>query len=274
MNYTELICRKPGNSDETDILVAELASVGFESFTEEDDRLLAYIPEKDYSEKELYENDYLKRHLKVLAVNSIEDQNWNAVWESNYEPVVIRDCGIRAPFHPERKDLKYDIVIHPKMSFGTAHHETTALIIDMLLDKDVKGKKVLDMGCGTAVLAILSSMKGAAHITAIDNDEWAYTNAIENCTLNNIENIRVEMGDEQLLGEETFDLILANINKNILLGAIPDYARVLEKGGEIIFSGFYESDLEDIKNKAEANGLLYQLYKMKNNWVAASFIKK
>ena len=274
MKYTELICKKPGSSEEQDILIAELASIGFESFTEEDDRFLAYIPEKDFSEKLLHENDYLKQHLKIIKVSTIEDQNWNAVWESNYEQVVIRDCGIRAPFHPENKELTYDIVIHPKMSFGTAHHETTALIIDILLDKDVRGKKVLDMGCGTGVLAILASMKGAAHITAIDNDEWAYTNALENCSLNHRENIRVEMGDERLLGDETFDLILANINKNILLGAIPDYARVMAKGGEIIFSGFYNSDLEDIKNKAEASGLTYHFHKEKNNWVAVSFIKK
>jgi ribosomal protein L11 methyltransferase len=274
MKYTELIFKKPGDAEEQDILIAELASAGFESFTEENDRLLAYIPQKDFSEKLLQENDYLKQHMKIQAVNTIEEQNWNAVWESNYEPVVIRNCGIRAPFHPENKELAYDIVIHPKMSFGTAHHETTALIIDILLDKDVRGKKVLDMGCGTGVLAILASMKGAAHITAIDNDEWAYTNALENCTLNNIENIRVEMGDERLLGAETFNLILANINKNILLGAIPIYAHVLEKGGEIIFSGFYNSDLEDIKNKAEADGLAYHFHKEKNNWVAASFIKK
>ena len=274
MQYTELICKKPAGTEEQDILVAELASVGFESFTEEEDRMLAYIPEKDFSENLLHENDYLKQHLEIIAVNSIEDQNWNAVWESNYEPVVIRDCGIRAPFHPENNELTYDIVIHPKMSFGTAHHETTALIIDMLLDRDLTGKRVLDMGCGTGVLAILASMKGAESITAIDNDEWAYANALENCALNDRQNIRVEMGDEKLLGGETYDLILANINKNILLGAIPDYARVLETGGEIIFSGFYKNDLEDIKNKAEVSGLVSNVQKEKNNWVAASFIKK
>ncbi len=274
MNYTELICKKPVDTEELEILIAELAALGFESFTEEEDRLLAYIPEKDFSDQLLKESDYLREHLEVITVNSIKEQNWNAVWESNYEPVCIRNCGIRAPFHPANNELAYDIVIQPKMSFGTAHHETTALIIDMLLDEDVRGKKVLDMGCGTGVLAILASMKGAAHITAIDNDEWAYTNTLENCGLNNIDNITVALGDEHLLGEETFGLILANINKNVLLETIPAYARVLEKGGRIIFSGFYENDLEDIHNKAEVNGLAYSFHKTKNNWVAATFIKK
>ncbi len=274
MDYTELICKIPAGDEELDILIAELAALGFESFTEEENRLLAYIPEKDFSDQLLKESDYLLEHLEVLAVNSIKEQNWNAVWESNYDPVVIGSCGIRAPFHQENSQLAYDIVIQPKMSFGTAHHETTALIIEMLLDEDVRGKKVLDMGCGTGVLAILVSMKGAEHVTAIDNDEWAYTNTLENCALNNIENITAELGDEHLLGGETFGLILANINKNILLETIPAYARVLDKDGRIILSGFYENDLKDIKSKAETNGLAYIHHKTKNNWVAAAFSKK
>ena len=274
MNYTELICKKPDGSEELEIMIAELAGLGFESFSEDEKHLRAYIPEKQYSDALLKESNYLANHMEVLAVNSIKEQNWNAEWESNYEPVVIGKCGIRAPFHPENKQLAYDIVIQPKMSFGTAHHETTALIIEMLLEEDVQGKKVLDMGCGTGVLAILASLKGAESVTAIDNDEWAYTNALENCTLNKVENVRVLMGDERLLGKERFDVILANINKNVLLGAIPAYTGVLKDGGRIIFSGFYESDLEDIKNMAVANGLSYKFHHKKNNWVAATFIKR
>lgn len=274
MTYIELVCKKPAGSTELGIVIAELADLGFESFTEEEKRLLAYIPEKDYSGDLLKRSDYLAEHLKVLEVNTIGEQNWNAVWESNYEPVVIGTCGIRAPFHPENKEVTYDIVIQPKMSFGTAHHETTALIVEMLLEEDVAGKQVLDMGCGTAVLAILASMRGAARIMAIDNDEWAYNNALENIALNNVKNVEVALGDEQLLGSDSYDLILANINKNVLLSAMPAYAKVLRDGGRIIFSGFYDSDLDDIKNRAAGLGLHYLYHKEKNNWVAAAFTKK
>lgn len=277
MDYIELKCEKPASDEQLEILIADLAELGFESFTEEADHLLAYIPEKEFSKDMLYGNSFVvEQETKgKLAIRLIKAQNWNAVWESNYDPVVIDGrCQIRAPFHPAISSMEYDIVIHPKMSFGTAHHETTSQIISMLLDEEVEGLKVLDMGCGTGVLAILAILKGAKSAVAIDFDEWAYHNTIENVALNKAKNIKVKLGDASLLGRESFDLILANINKNVLLADMNVYTKVLEKGGHIIFSGFYNIDLDDIKKEAEKNGLLFRSRREKNNWVAASFIKE
>jgi len=277
VDYIELTCEKPASEEQLEILIAELAELGFESFTEEADRLLAYIPEKAFSKDMLSGNSFVVEQETIgkLAIELIKEQNWNAVWESNYDPVVIDSrCQIRAPFHPPDTSLEFDILIHPKMSFGTAHHETTSQIISMLLDEEVAGLKVLDMGCGTGVLAILAMLKGAKSAVAIDFDEWAFNNTIENVALNNVKHIEVKLGDAGLLGSEKFDLVLANINKNVLLTDMNVYAKVLEKGGHIIFSGFYNIDLDDIKKEAEKNGLSYGSHSEKNNWVAASFFKE
>lgn len=277
MNYIELKCQKPATEELLEILIADLADLGFESFSEEEDVLLAYIPEKDYVVDLLSENQFIKDQFteNKLTINLIKEQNWNAVWESNYDPVIIDErCQIRAPFHPVKKELKFDILIHPKMSFGTAHHETTSQIIKILLDEEVDGLRVLDMGCGTGVLAILSILKGAKSVVAIDFDEWAYNNSIENVALNNVSDINVKLGDATVLGNETFDLILANINKNVLLADMESYSKVLQFGGRIIFSGFYDSDLADITEAAEKCGLKYQFHREKNKWVAASFTKE
>lgn len=277
MDYIELKCEKPASDEQLEILIADLADLGFESFTEEADHLLAYIPEKEFSKDMLSVNSFVvEQETKgKLAIKLIKAQNWNAVWESNYDPVVIDGrCQIRAPFHPAISSMEYDIVIHPKMSFGTAHHETTSQIIGMLLDEEVEGLNVLDMGCGTGVLAILAILKGAKSAVAIDFDEWAYHNTIENIALNKVKNIVVKLGDASLLGRETFDLILANINKNVLLADMHIYAKVLKRGGHIIFSGFYDTDLDDIKKEAEKYGLSFRSHREKNNWVAASFINE
>ena len=277
MNYIELKCEKPLNEEQLEILIADLADLGFESFSEEEHHLLAYIQEKEYTDSLLAENRYLQEQhkSKLLSINFIKEQNWNAVWESNFEPVIIKkQCQIRAPFHPANSEIEFDLVIQPKMSFGTAHHETTSLIIEILLDEEIKGMKVLDMGCGTGVLAILSSFKGAQNILAVDNDEWAYNNSLENIALKKIDNVEVKLGDVGVFTDEKFDLILANINKNVLLADIATYSKVLVPGGVIIFSGFYTHDLEDIKSEAEKSGLRYQFHKEKNKWIAAIFKSK
>jgi len=260
----------------TEILVAELSEIGFESFVEEDHGLKAYIQSNQFNESHLTELFSMNNTEFNISykVNSIEDQNWNAKWESEYEPVLIDNrCYIRAPFHASNPDVEFEIEIEPQMSFGTAHHETTHQMIQLLMDEDVDGKSVLDMGCGTAVLAILAALKKAKNIYAVDNDEWAYRNAYDNVRKNSFGNIIVEQGDASLLNEQSFQLILANINKNILLNDMHAYVSVLEEEGKIFFSGFYENDLTDIKEKAESLGLSYLKHIHKNNWVAAVFVK-
>ncbi len=273
VNYIELKLPVPEPPEMGEIIIAELAEIGFESFSEETDFILAYIPQKDFSKEKLFSIAYFQHVEPEPEIKLIEDQNWNAVWESNYPPVTIAGkCHVRAPFHEKNTKAEFDILIHPKMAFGTAHHETTALMITLLLDEDCSGKELLDMGCGTGVLAILASLKGAKSIDAIDNDEWSYNNTLENAELNNCDNIKAILGDAELLDSTpVYNLILANINKNILLKDIHRYAKVLKKGGRLFLSGFYSSDLKDISGEAEKNGLTFVSSQQKNDWVAAVY---
>jgi ribosomal protein L11 methyltransferase len=202
----------------------------------------------------------------------MEDKDWNAAWEANYEPVLIDGkCYIRAPFHAPMPETEYEIVIEPKMSFGTAHHATTAQMVSYLLETDVHGKAVLDMGAGTGVLAILATMKGASPVTAIDNDEWAYRNGLENAQHNHCEHLKVLLGDASLLGNERYDIIMGNINRNILLQDIPQYVQCMNDGALLFLSGFYEEDLPALHNCCASNGLRYLDHKVKDRWVAARF---
>lgn len=278
MNYIELKCKCPDSLEQTEMLVAELAEIGFESFSEVENYLLAYIPQNAFETSNLLSTTFCKNldNRTMLAISIIKSQNWNEVWESNYTPVTIDGiCQVRATFHEARPDLKYDILLNPKMAFGTAHHETTALMIRLLLKENVEGMRVLDMGCGTGVLGILAVKKGALMVTSIDIDEWAYQNTIENIELNNLTGFTVLKGGAELLEiDDEYDLIVANINKNILISDIPAYARVLRKGGKIFLSGFYSEDMNDITKKAEKNGLVFETEVNENNWVAAVFLKK
>ncbi|MEL4457293.1 50S ribosomal protein L11 methyltransferase [Lutimonas vermicola] len=257
-----------------DILVAELGQAGFESFTENPDGVEAYIQEKDWNASLLDGIQILESGEVSFSyeVKKIEQVNWNEEWEKNFEPIEVDgQVSVRAPFHKDPQ-LKYDIVIEPKMSFGTGHHETTHLMIQHLLQMDLKDKKVLDMGCGTGILAIFSEMKGAADIDAIDIDNWCYENSLENVERNNCRNISVFEGDASLLKPNAYDLIIANINRNILLNDMHIYARSLKKNGTVLLSGFYNEDLEKINEVAMQNGLKFKKKLERNNWVGLKYV--
>lgn len=276
MNYIELNVKTLAVTPLSEILIVELGEIGFESFVENEEGFLAYIQENEFDEKKIVELQIIKTNPSIFTYTFqiVEDENWNAIWESNYEPVVIKNkCGIRAPFHPENKDVEYDLIIEPKMSFGTAHHETTSNMIEFLLEEDLKGKSVLDMGCGTSVLAILAAKRGSNKVFAIDNDEWAYNNSLENILKNNEPEINVILGDANSLTNLYFDVIIANINRNILLNDIKLYANSLNDNGILLMSGFYEQDIPAIKEECGKYNLNFDRYISKNNWVAIRFLK-
>jgi ribosomal protein L11 methyltransferase len=211
--------------------------------------------------------------VRLLTVEEMPDKDWNELWEASYQPVVVNEhCRVRAPFHDPDPRFEFDLVIEPKMSFGTANHETTAQIITLMLETDFRGKEVLDMGSGTAVLAILAKKLGAAKTVAIDNDEWAYRNAFTNVALNGIDDIEIVLGDASAI-KGTFDVVLANINRNILLRDMHCYVDAMRPQAHIFFSGFYEEDLASIKEEAARLGLSYKRHLTKNRWVAAEFVK-
>jgi len=276
VNYYKITLEGSGDETTSEIIMAFMAELGYESFEQSENCLIAYIQEDLYDKEALSSIDIIKPFAENNKVKQefIKDKNWNAVWESNYDPVRIKNCFIRAPFHEPDKDAQYNILLSVKMAFGTAHHETTSMMIEYILENEFTNKSVLDMGSGTAVLAILASMKGASELYAIDNDEWAYNNAQENCILNKVDNVKCILGDAESLNDlPDFDVVFANINKNILLNDIKRYTKVMNKDSRIYFSGFYEADLEDIKKECNKNRLEYVSNKVKNNWTSAEFIK-
>lgn len=278
MDYNKITINiKPPEEWLRDVLAAQLGEIGFESFLETETGIEAFIPTVNYHEDALIEvfKSFDEEFFFEVHCEIIKSRNWNEVWEKNYfKPLVINnECVIRAPFHTEYPKAKYEIIIEPNMAFGTGNHETTTMMVETILENDMNGKNVLDMGCGTGILGILASMKGAKKVTAIDIDEWSFTGATENAALNKIENMVVKQGDASLLGNEKFDIILANIHKNVLMNDLPSYSDVLLPGGMLVMSGFYTEDIPDIKSKAESVGMKDEGFKTKNNWVAYRFLK-
>ena len=261
-----------------DILAAELAEIGFDSFVPCENGMQAFIPETKFNENSLKDaiNNYPLEVAISYEIVTVASKNWNEEWEKHYfEPIVIgEECVIHSSFHKDIPVAKYDIIIDPKMSFGTGHHETTSLIIEQLLIINLKGKSLLDMGCGTAVLAILAAMRGASELLAIDIDSWCTENSLENIALNKVSGIEVKLGGAELHDGLHFDIILANINRNILLADMEKYAACLTTGGELYMSGFYKADIPVIEAELNRNGLELIDFKEKNNWVVVKTIKK
>jgi len=279
MNYLEVhFFIEPFEEYISDVLAEELGELGFDSFVPTEESLDAYILESIFDETKLKSllSDFPFEVAIDYKVTQIESKNWNEEWEKHYfEPIVIgNDCVIHSSFHKNVPKATYDIVIDPKMAFGTGHHETTSLVIGRLLKMELEGKTLLDMGCGTAVLAILAAMRGANNIVAIDIDTWCTENSIENIEINNIKDIEVKLGGAELLAGLHFDIILANINRNILLADMEQYAACLWSGGELYMSGFYKEDIPLIEAEANRNGLKMIDFNEKNNWVVVKTIKE
>ena len=279
MKYLEVtFTTHPCNETVNDVVSALAGEIGFESFVECEAGVQAYIQQTLFDEealKEMIASFPLPDTTVTYTIKEAEDKNWNEEWEKNFfQPIVIGDrCVIHSTFHNDVPQAEYDIVINPQMAFGTGHHETTSLIIGELLDSDLQGKALLDMGCGTSILAILARMRGAHPCTAIDIDEWCVRNSIENIELNHVDEIDVSQGDaSSLTGKGPFDIIIANINRNILLNDMKQYITCMHPGSELYMSGFYVDDIAVIREEAEKNGLAFVHYKEKNRWAEVKFI--
>lgn len=283
MKYTEVAFTiEPWSEAISDALIAELGNIGYDGFAYTDNGFMAYIPAKDYVPEAISGLQLMlyfsERYRITFTSQDIEDQDWNKVWEENFTPIVVDNrIQVRAGFHAPVPGMEYEIIIEPKMSFGTGHHSTTALMLRTILDykEQLKGKRILDMGCGTGILSIMAAKAGADHIIGIDIDEWAFNNAMENIWNNALNNITIKIGDASLLAEESpFDIILANINRNILLNDMHYYVASLHSNGYLMMSGFYRQDLPLIQEKAESLGLQLKGFHEENQWIAASFYKK
>lgn len=279
MKYTEITITLSKQEPYRDLLMYALGDEGpYDSFEVTPQGLKAYVPTDNYDAAFL---EQALDELKQMGVEcsytvaDLPDKDYNEEWERQHQPVLVDGfCWVRAPFHPHRDDVKYEIEIEPKMSFGTAHHATTYLMLSLLENEAVEGRRVLDMGSGTGVLAILAAKKGAAYVEAIDVDEWAFRNAQENFQRNNVA-VTPLLGDASLLtSDKHFDIILANINRNILLRDLPSYVGVLNAGGTLMLSGFYEHDVDALRDKAESLGMRLIQQKSRNEWTALKLIKQ
>lgn len=271
-NYIELSLQI--EPDFSEILMAELSELGFDSFVETDEGLEAYIKEELFNDLDIKRmlETYAERTPISYAFKKIVKQNWNEEWERNFQPISIgNDIYVRADFHEAQPDFKYEIIITPKMSFGTGHHETTSMVMEHQLTIPHQDKKVLDVGTGTGILAVLASKLGATQISAFDIDEWSVENTIENVALNNANHIEVRLGTIENEPMEKYDIVLANINRNILLQQIPAYITFMKAGASLVVSGFYEADIADIQAIAESAGLKKVAQLSKNQWASVVF---
>ena len=268
-NYLEFNFKIEPLQPWNEILMAELIEIGFDSFTEEHDGILAYIQKETFKEEELKEVHLLQNpEIKIsYTFQEMPNINWNEEWEKNFSPINVEDkVSIRAEFHGNQ-NLPHEIIIQPKMSFGTGHHATTYLMIQQMLDMNFENKTVLDMGCGTSVLAIFAKQQGAGKTVAIDIDEWSVENSIENAARNSVE-LEISQGTAEHLGSENFDIILANINRNILISDIPTYVSVLNSGGQLLLSGLCFFDVDDILEVCTAQNLTLQKKLQREEWVS------
>lgn len=279
MNYIEVAftCQRIEGWQQ-DLLINDLAAEGYDTFEETDGGFNAFIPEPNFNPAVL-ETLLLQLSEDIqltYEVINVAHQNWNKIWEDNFQPLTVGDaCYVRATFHESKADdYRVEIVIDPKMAFGTGHHQTTSLMMEFLLEEEFEGKKVLDMGCGTGILGILALKLGAESVLAIDNDPVCCESSLENAKLNQVEALTVICGDKQSIPNQTYATVIANINRNILLDQLPSYAQAIEKGGTLFMSGFYEGeDLEMLKTKANSLGLEYVNCKIRDRWTAAKFIR-
>ena len=258
-----------------EILIAQLSQLGFDSFQENNDGISAYIDSTILSSVHVEDVQILNSIEFDISFEfyNVKKQNWNIKWESNFEPIYVdKICCVRAPFH-KKSNYKYDLVIEPKMSFGTGHHETTSMMISFILANSFSNSSVCDIGSGTGVLAILAEKRGASKIDAIDIDNWCYLNSIENIERNNSKNVNVYEGEVHKLMQFTYDNIFANINLNVLLVDIPIYSKMLNTGGLLYLSGFYLRDINSIEKVAKSSNLSLVESKVKNQWVALKFAK-
>lgn len=270
----------PCTETECDVLSALLCDIGFESFVPDNKGVSAYIKQNTY-DPVLIENALAQypfnAHINI-GKELIEGQDWNKEWEKNYfQPIVFKElCVVHSSFHLDYPSAKYDIVIDPKMAFGTGHHETTSLMIERILSQDMKGRKVLDMGTGTGILAILSAMHGATEVTGVEIDPVAYENAVDNVALNSqTSNVSIRLGGAECVSEEDYyNVVLANINRNIILDDLNVYARALKRGGKMFLSGFYMADVPKIESAAQAFALKKESVIEKNNWANICFEKE
>ena len=277
MKYIEVTFTMDDTGVFRDMLVDTLGNEGpYESFVETRDGLKAYVPASEYDPKYLAATAQAFPLPLKYEAHEMEDRDWNAEWEKGHEAVLVRaDNGstiwVRAPFHPHRTDVDYELLIEPKMSFGTAHHPTTYMMLSYVAELDLVGRRVLDMGCGTAVLAILAKMRGAANVEGVDVDEWAYRNAQENAAANGVE-VSLRLGDASTLKGE-FDVVIANINRNILLADMERYAAVMAPGATLLLSGFYEADEGVLIAKANTLGMTLSGKKNREQWSALELKK-